>query len=57
VPLNAVLATPGPVTKTEVASAVVHVSVVLPGAVVVVGLAAIDPETVGAAGLTVNVAV
>jgi hypothetical protein len=40
-----------------VAFAVVQVIVVEPGAVVVVGLAAIEPETLGTAALTVNVAV
>ena len=56
VPLNAALANPGPLTKADVAFAVLHVSVVDPGAVAVVGLAASEPDTVAAA-LTVKVAV
>ena len=56
-PLAAVLATPGPLTKMEVASAVLHVSVVAPGAVTVVGEALIEPETIGNGALAVNVAV
>lgn len=57
VPLAAALAIPGPLTRMEVASAVVHVRVVAPGAVAVVGEALIEPETVGKGALTVNVAV
>ncbi len=57
VPLAAVLATPGPVTNTDVAFEVFHESVVAPGAVVVVGLAVIEPDTAGMAALTMNVAV
>ncbi len=56
-PVAAVLAMPVPVTKTDVALVVVHDNVVAPGAVVVVGLAASDAVTVGAAGETVNVVV
>ena len=55
--LAEVLATPGPETNTDVASAVFHESVVAPGAVVVVGFAVMEPETVATAALTVNVAV
>ena len=57
VPLATALAMPGPLTKTEVALAVLHEIVVAPGAVAEVGLALIEPETVGTAALTVNVAV
>ncbi len=57
VPAAAVVERLGPLTETEVAFAVVQVMVVEPGAVVVVGLAAIEPETFGTAALTVNVAV
>ena len=56
-PAAELVASPGPLTETEVAFAVVQVIVVEPGAVVVVGLAAIEPETLGTAALTVNVAV
>ena len=57
VPLAAVVATPGPLTKTEVALAVLHVSEDAPGAVAVVGEALIEPDTVGNGAPTVNVAV
>ena len=57
VPAAAVAARPGPLTETEVAFAVVQVIVVEPGAVVVVGLAEIEPETFGTTALTVNVVV
>lgn len=56
-PFAAVLATPGPLTKTDDALAVLHVSVVAPGAVAVVGEALIEPDTVGSGALTVKVAV
>ena len=51
-PLVAPLATPGPLTTTDVAFAVLHVTVAAPGTVAVVGLTAIVPET-EAAALTV----
>jgi hypothetical protein len=50
----AVLLRPLPATLTEVAFAVLHVRVADPGAVVVVGLALIEPETAGGA-VTVTV--
>ena len=56
VPLVAELARPGPLTETDVAFDVPQEIVEEPGAVVVVGLALIDPET-EAGALTVNVAV
>jgi hypothetical protein len=55
-PLIAVLLRPVPVTLTEVALDVFQVIVVLPGAVVLVGLAEIEPAT-DASALTVTVAV
>ena len=45
---------PLPETLTEIAFAVLHVRVADPGAVVVVGLALIEPETAGGA-VTVTV--
>ena len=57
VPFSAALARPGPLTDTAVAFAVLHVSVVELGAVVVVGDALIAALTVGATGVTVTVAV
>jgi hypothetical protein len=57
VPLAAVLASPGPLTKTDDALAVLHEIVVAPGAVAVVGLAEMAPDTAAGAEFTVNVAV
>ncbi len=51
-PLVAPLDKPGPVTTTDVAFAVLHVTVAAPGTVAVVGLTAIVPEA-EAAVLTV----
>ena len=56
-PLADVLLKPGPLTTADVAFAVVHATVVDPGAVAVVGLALIEPVTFGAAGITTTVAV
>lgn len=57
VPPAAVLAMPGPLTATELALLVVQVSAVLPGAVVDVGEALIEPVTFGTTGVTATVAV
>jgi hypothetical protein len=56
-PLAVVLLRPGPLTETEVALALVQEIVVVPGAMVLVGLAPIEPVTFGADALTVTVAV
>jgi hypothetical protein len=53
-PLVAVLLTPGPLTEIEVALALVQVMVLEPGASALVGLAAMEAETLdGAATVTV----